>query len=40
MIAGMVGIGRWDPRGDKCVENEGKSRATEKESVKKSKEIR
>jgi hypothetical protein len=32
MMAWMVGIGRGDPRGGKRVENEGKSRAMEKES--------
>jgi hypothetical protein len=37
MIAGMVGIGRGDRRGGKCVEKEGKSRVTEKESITKSK---
>jgi hypothetical protein len=36
MIAGMVEIGRGDPRGGKCVEKDGKSRATERERVRKS----
>jgi hypothetical protein len=32
MIALIVEIGRGDPRVGKCVEKEGKSRATERES--------
>jgi hypothetical protein len=34
MIAVMVEIGRGDPRGGQCAENEGKSRATEREKQK------
>jgi hypothetical protein len=35
MIAGMVEIGRGDPRGGKCVEKEGQLRATERGSLRK-----
>jgi hypothetical protein len=34
MNAGIVEIGRGDPRGGKCVEEEEKSRATERERVR------
>jgi hypothetical protein len=34
MIAGIVEIGRGDPRGSKCVEKEGKSRGTERERAR------
>jgi hypothetical protein len=36
MIAGVVEIGRGDPRGGKCVEKEGKLPAMGRESVGKS----
>jgi hypothetical protein len=36
MIAGMVEIGRGDPRGGKCIEKEERLRATERERVRKS----